>query len=84
MSGLAGSDDESIHALILNENAIHAVRVNMAGHIHTHCVDCGYEIPAARVAFLKAKGMKCERCVSCQEVNDKLPKPTIKMLDRIL
>lgn len=85
MSGYTGNPDaESEHALILNENGIEACREVLQGRVLLHCVDCGDVIPKARVAFLASKDIKCERCIGCQEVEDKLPKRSIKMLDRIL
>jgi len=85
MSGYTGNPDaESEHALIINENGIHAVRERMQGPILTECQECGNNIPEARVLAMRKNGMKCVMCVGCQEEDDKKPKARIKMLDRIL
>lgn len=85
MSGYTGQPDaESEHAMILNENGINAAREDMAGPVYEDCIDCGDEIPARRIEAALRNGMKCLRCISCQEVDDKKPKAKIKMLDRIL
>lgn len=84
MSGYAGPDLESEHALILSENGIEASRVELRGQVLTECNDCGNTINPKRVEFLRSKDMKCERCVVCQSIFDAKPKRGIKMLDRIL
>ncbi len=82
MSGYAGPDDESLHAIILSENAIHASQELLKGNILTECLDCGEEIDPRRVKYAREKNMKCEFCVSCQERHD--TRPQIRMLDHIL
>lgn len=85
MSGYLGNADaESEHALILSENGIEASRQAMVGAVLEYCVDCGDKIDERRVEALRKNGMKCECCVDCQQDRDRLPKPQIKMLDRIL
>lgn len=82
MSGYAGSDDEQIHAMILNENGIAACQELLVGSVLEHCLECGTRIPEARREFLRSKQMKCHYCIDCQTQFDK---PTrIKMLDNVL
>lgn len=83
MSGYAGPDCGSDHALILNENAIHAVRQSLyvSEHSATECRDCGDEIPQRRRTALPG----VYQCVACRSLFEKnAPKQKIKMLDRIL
>lgn len=85
MSGYTGRpDDESEHALILAENAIHAARVASAGPVVEDCIDCGLSIGEERRKTLSVAGMRCVRCFSCQSLLEKKPKSRIRMLDRIL
>ena len=82
MSGYGGCDDESLHAMILAENAIHASQQLLIGGISEFCFDCGEQIPEARRAFLASKQMKCYYCIDCQTEHDKPVK--VKMLDHVL
>ena len=83
MSGYAGADVDAEHALILNENALYAVRQLMDSRPSLQdCEDCGDHINPLRLAALGRYG--CRRCVPCQTQRDKQPKQKIKMLDRIL
>lgn len=83
MSGYIGNPDaEAEHALILAENGVEAHREQLRGKVYSHCLDCGEEIPAARIqAAIKMK-IRCEYCIHCQSDHDKVKKR--KMLDRIL
>lgn len=83
MSGYAG-DFNSEHALIINENGIHASSMMLVGPVLTECQDCGGDIDPRRIEALASRKMKCIRCFSCQELFDKKPSVRIKMLDRIL
>ncbi len=84
MSGYTGRpDDEAEHAIILAENALHAVRQNLytSSESATECEDCGEEIPEARRKAMPG----VFQCVHCRELFEKnAPKQKIKMLDRIL
>lgn len=83
MSGYAGADCESLHALILNENALHAARLNLyqSSDSAVECRDCGEEIPQQRRKALPG----VYQCVVCRSLFEKVtPKQKIKMLDRIL
>lgn len=83
MSGYTGNPDaEAEQALIINENGIHASRMQLEGPVYTECQNCGDDIPEARVLALKRNGMKCMYCIGCQDKCNRAPK--IKMLDRIL
>lgn len=84
MSGYAGADDESLHAIILSENGVHAAQQEIAGAVVDFCIDCGDEIEKRRVEFARHHKMKCVRCISCQEQYDRRPKARVKMLDWIL
>lgn len=84
MSGYAGPDDESLHAIILSENGIHACQQALVGVILTHCLECGDEIDPRRVEFARKHNIKCEYCIDCQTEIDKLPKAKVKMLDWVL
>ena len=80
MSGYAGPDNESEHALILSENAIHAARQLLpSGNFRFRfCQDCGEEIPQKRRELLPGVMF----CVACAEHH--LHRPRIRMLDHIL
>lgn len=82
MSGYAGPDDESLHAIIMNENAIQRSQALLEGPAEAECRDCGEPIPKARRDALAAMKIKCIYCISCQESHDDAPH--VKMLDRIL
>ena len=82
MSGYAGADDESLHAIILSENGVHASRQMLKGHILTHCSECGDPIPEARRKAGLQFGVKIEYCISCQTYHDKARQP--KMLTKML
>jgi RNA polymerase-binding transcription factor DksA len=84
MSGYAGPDDDALHALILAENAIRASQTMIAGPVLEDCLDCGEAINPLRITAMQKIGMRCIRCILCQEIDDKRPKAHIKMLDRIL
>ena len=84
MSGYAGADDESLHAIILSENGIHAAQQALAGSVNEYCIDCADQIDPKRVQFARQHKMKCVRCVECQQLFDRMPKAKIKMLDWIL
>ena len=87
MTGYIGDSCAAAQELAADHvnNLLHAARQQLGdGTILTVCDDCGTQINPKRVAFMKAKGMTCTRCVSCQEEYDKLPKRTIRMLDHIL
>lgn len=85
MSGYLGNPDaESEHAWILNENAIHASRMELHGRVVTTCEMCGDTIARARVELARAIEMKCIMCVSCQSIVEQQPRARIKMLDWIL
>lgn len=85
MSGYLGNPDaESEQALIFAENGVHAIRSEIEGPVLDECEDCGEGISLQRQQAMLRNGMKCLRCVPCQSVFDKKPKPRIKMLDRIL
>lgn len=84
MSGYAGPDDESLHAIILSENGIHACQQALMGSVLTYCLECGEQIDSRRVEFARKHGIKCEYCVDCQEEVDKRPKAKVKMLDWVL
>ena len=80
MSGYAGADADAEHALILNENAIHAARQLLpSGNFRFRfCQDCGEEIAEKRRALLPGV-MYCVECAEFHQVRQK-----VKMLDRIL
>lgn len=84
MSGYIGDPDaEATHALILAENALHAVRQSMyhSTASATECEDCGGIIPEARRKAMPG----VYQCVACRSMFEKCaPKQKIKMLDRIL
>lgn len=83
MSGYTGNPDaESEHALIINENGIHASSMMLVGPVLTECQDCGDEIDPRRVEALASRKMKCMYCITCQPAHDAVGK--VKMLDRIL
>lgn len=83
MSGYTGNPDaESEHALIINENGIHAAQQMLVGPVLTECQDCGDDIDPRRVNALKERGMKCMYCITCQPNHDTVGR--VKMLDRIL
>lgn len=84
MSGYLGGDAGAEHALVISENGVHAVRQLLEGNVLTHCNDCGIAIPEARRQYAIKAQMKCDRCVTCQELEDQRPKVKIKMLDYIL
>ena len=85
MPGYTGDPDaEATHALIINENGIHAIQQQLLGPILTECRQCGEDIPQARVQAMRINKMKCVMCITCQQVDDMRPKARIKMLDRIL
>ena len=84
MSGYLGGDAGSEHALVIAENGVRTSQQLLEGDVLTHCVDCGGVIPDGRRLYAIKVRMKCDRCVSCQEVTDKRPRPRIKMLDYIL
>lgn len=83
MSGYAGADIDVEHAMILNENALYAIRqlIDTRPSV-SECDDCGNKINPLRLVALGKYG--CRRCVPCQTYHDKLPRQKIKMLDRIL
>ena len=87
MSGYIGNPDaESEHALILNENGLHAVRqLLVPGQVLTYCQDedCGEEIPEGRRNFFLQRGQRCLYCVHCQPKHA-ASRASVKMLDRIL
>lgn len=64
------------------DNLIHQSRMYFPREVRHECVDCGEEIPKERVEALK--GVGCVRCIHCQEIFDRRPKPQIRMLDHIL
>ncbi len=80
MSGYAGADAESEHALVLNENAIHVAQSMLpSGNFRFRfCNDCGEEIDARRRAAIRG----CLFCVTCAVRHERTPQ--IKMLDKIL
>ena len=85
MSGYTGNPDaESEHAMVLSENGINDARKELNGPVYHHCEDCGDDIAPNRVAYMKANGMRCTRCLDCQEAYDKKPKQRTKMLDWVL
>ena len=84
MSGYAGPDCESEHALILAENGIKASQMALMGQVRTTCLDCGGLIPEARRELAMKYGHKCDRCVTCQHTIDQRPRQRIRMLDHIL
>ncbi|CAB4168781.1 C4_traR_proteo, phage/conjugal plasmid C-4 type zinc finger protein, TraR family [uncultured Caudovirales phage] len=68
MSGYGSPDDEAIHAGILAENGIHAVRSRAyTGESAKICTECGESIPEAR--RLALVGVKC--CIQCQQLKEK-------------
>jgi RNA polymerase-binding transcription factor DksA len=69
MSGYAGVDDEAEHALIISENGVKASQALLEGRVLSECLDCGVEIPQARIDALTKNGMRCEYCVNCQDRN---------------
>jgi phage/conjugal plasmid C-4 type zinc finger TraR family protein len=84
VSGYTGNADaEAEHAIILAENALHAVRqsIELRDESADECEECGNEIPLARRLALRG----VFRCIACQEEHERTyRRPTIKMLDRIL
>jgi len=79
MSGYAGADDESVHAIILAENEINLARSMLPkGPGTPYCLDCGEEIPVERRKAMPGT----THCIFCQEAHDK--RPQIKMLVHIL
>lgn len=85
MSGYTGNPDaEAAHAMILSENGIDDARKELNGPVYEHCEDCGDDIDARRVAYMVSKGIRCTRCIVCQEAYDKKPKKRTKMLDWVL
>lgn len=85
MSGYTGNPDaEAEHAAILAENGVYAAQQALRGPVLNLCLDCGDQINPRRVLFLASKGMRCIRCLNCQQADDLRPKAHIKMLDRIL
>jgi RNA polymerase-binding transcription factor DksA len=70
--------------MILSENGVDAARQALVGSVLTHCLDCGDAIAPARRENAVKLQMKCVRCIVCQEVFDKKPRQTTRMLDRIL
>lgn len=84
MSGYGGTDDEALHALILAENGVASSQQLLKGTVLVYCLDCGDEINPARRKAALALNHKCERCISCQKIEEKKPKRRIRMLDHIL
>lgn len=84
MSGYGGCDDESLHAIILGENGVHAAQEALKGPVYTICQDCGEYIPAARVTYARTAGITCTRCLECQSEFDRKPKTSIRMLTKML
>jgi RNA polymerase-binding transcription factor DksA len=84
VSGYGGCDDESLHAIILGENGVHAARLQLEGAVVEYCLDCGELINPKRIAYARKTNMKCVRCVDCQQDEDRRPKSQIKMLTWIL
>jgi phage/conjugal plasmid C-4 type zinc finger TraR family protein len=79
MSGYAGPDDESLHAIIMSENGIAAARSMLpVGESAVICYDCGEDIPEARRKAQKG----CKYCIDCQKHHDRMPK--VRMLDHVL
>ena len=84
MSGYLGGDAGAEHALVIAENGVHTIRQLLEGDVLVHCIECGAAIAEARRQYAIKTKMKCDRCVSCQELEDARPRPRIKMLDYIL
>ena len=84
MSGYAGPDDESLHAIILSENGIHACQQELVGSVLAYCLECGEKIDPNRVQACVDNNMRCEYCIDCQCEIDKLPKAKTKMLNWVL
>lgn len=83
MSGYTGNPDaESEHALVINENGIYASQMMLVGPVLDECLDCGDDINPLRVQALRAQGMKCMYCITCQPKHDMQGR--VKMLDKIL
>jgi len=83
MSGYTNPDQDQEHALIVAENALHAVRQQFDYRPSlTECEQCGEQIDPRRILAIGKIG--CRRCIVCQGEYDKRPKQKIKMLDRIL
>lgn len=83
MSGYTSPDQDQEHALIINENALHAARQNMYTTVtaSVECTDCGDEIPAARRKALPG----VFQCIACRNEYERTYRPQkIKMLDRVL
>lgn len=64
------------------DNSIHESRQYFPQSTQSTCIDCGDDIPFARLAALKHYG--CIRCIACQQLADKRPRKTIRMLDHVL
>lgn len=83
--GFTNADAESEHALILSENAIHAVQQQLAlqrmlpSRKTCKDEDCGNEIPEARRQLVPG----VQYCVHCAPKHQ-VRQQRIKMLDRIL
>lgn len=78
---LGSPDDAATHALILNENAIHAVlsQAKRVGPSAEFCQECDDPIPVAR----QKASPGCQYCVECQAKYDQKPKAK-KMLTYLL
>lgn len=81
MSGYLGDPDyAAMHAMILNENAAHAIRQLLpTGESAHHCNDCDTVIPEARRVAMKG----CRYCIECQSAHDHGPVRT-KMFTKML
>lgn len=87
MTGYVGNASDVAQQLADDHvnNILHAARQELADTtVLTECEDCGEEINPKRVAFMRAKGMGCRRCVHCQDIYDRMPKTTVRMLDHVL
>lgn len=80
MSGYASADSDAEHAMVLNENALHAVRqmIPSGNFRFQFCQDCGEEIPKKRREVIPG----VMHCVDCSPFH--MTKQRVRMLDHIL